>query len=123
MMSTDAANPTFVRLAAHPLRWRLLTELAESDRRVRELVDVAGQPQSLISYHLRLLRGGGLVTAHRSSFDARDSYYHLDLDGLRARAERRRYRFAPCTAPRAHPTFCNKRRTAGAATRAVRLYR
>jgi protein-tyrosine-phosphatase/DNA-binding transcriptional ArsR family regulator len=81
MMFTDAASPAFVRLAAHPLRWRLLTELAESDRRVRELVEVAGQPQSLISYHLRLLRGGGLVTAHRSSFDARDSYYHLDLEG------------------------------------------
>src|SRR5512133_648697 len=81
MMFTDEANPAFVRLAAHPLRWRLLTGLAESDRRVRELVEVAGQPQNLISYHLRLLRGGGLVTAHRSSFDARDSYYHLDLEG------------------------------------------
>jgi protein-tyrosine-phosphatase/DNA-binding transcriptional ArsR family regulator len=81
MMFTEAANPAFVRLAAHPLRWRLLTELAESDRRVRELVEVAGQPQNLISYHLRLLRAGGLVTAHRSSFDSRDSYYHLDLEG------------------------------------------
>ena len=81
MMFADEANPAFVRLAAHPLRWRLLTELAESDRRVRELVEVAGQSQNLISYHLRLLRGGGLVSAHRSSFDARDSYYHLDLEG------------------------------------------
>jgi protein-tyrosine-phosphatase/DNA-binding transcriptional ArsR family regulator len=80
-MFTDQGTPVFVRLAAHPLRWRLLTELAESDRRVRELVAVAGQPQNLISYHLRLLRGAGLVTAHRSSFDARDSYYHLDLEG------------------------------------------
>jgi ArsR family transcriptional regulator, arsenate/arsenite/antimonite-responsive transcriptional repressor / arsenate reductase (thioredoxin) len=80
MMSTDQATPVFVRLAAHPLRWRLLTELATSDRRVRELVELAGRPQNLISYHLRLLRGGGLVTAHRSSFDARDSYYHLDLE-------------------------------------------
>ena len=33
--------PAFVRLAAHPLRWRLLTELAGSDYRVRELVDAA----------------------------------------------------------------------------------
>ena len=81
MMLTDQAAPVFVRLASHPLRWRLLTELAASDRRVRELVELAGQPQNLISYHLRLLRGGGLVTAHRSSFDARDSYYHLDLEG------------------------------------------
>ncbi|SEH01329.1 Protein-tyrosine-phosphatase [Nonomuraea solani] len=72
--------PDFVRLAAHPLRWRLLTELAVSDYRVRELVELAGQSQNLVSYHLRLLRDGGLVTARRSSYDARDSYYHLDLE-------------------------------------------
>jgi hypothetical protein len=64
----------------HPVRWRLLTELADSDYRVRELTDLVGEPQSLISYHLRLLRDGGLVTARRSSFDGRDTYYHLDLD-------------------------------------------
>jgi protein-tyrosine-phosphatase/DNA-binding transcriptional ArsR family regulator len=74
------APPTFVRLAAHPLRWRLLTELADSDYRVRELVTRVDQPQNLVSYHLRLLRDGGLVTATRSTFDGRDSYYHLDLD-------------------------------------------
>jgi protein-tyrosine-phosphatase/DNA-binding transcriptional ArsR family regulator len=72
--------PAFVRLAAHPLRWRLLTVLAGGDHRVRELVALIGEPQSLVSYHLRLLRDGGLVSATRSSFDGRDSYYHLDLD-------------------------------------------
>jgi len=72
--------PAFVRLAAHPLRWRLLSELAHSDLRVRELVARVDQPQNLVSYHLRLLRGAGLVAATRSSFDGRDSYYHLDLD-------------------------------------------
>src|SRR5687768_14797007 len=75
-----AAPPPFVGLAAHPLRWRLLTSLADSDYRVRELVALVGQPQNLVSYHLRLLRAGGLVSATRSSFDGRDSYYHLDLD-------------------------------------------
>jgi len=74
------APPPFVRLAAHPLRWRLLRELAGSDLRVRELVARTGEPQNLVSYHLRLLRDGGLVTARRSSFDGRDSYYALDLD-------------------------------------------
>src|SRR5688572_17815014 len=74
------APPTFVRLASHPVRWRLLAELADSDYRVRELVARVGHPQNLVSYHLRLLRDGGLVTATRSSFDGRDSYYHLDLD-------------------------------------------
>jgi len=71
--------PPFVRMAADPLRWRLLWELARSDRRVRELVTLTGQPQNLVSYHLGRLRAGGLVGARRSSFDGRDVYYHLDL--------------------------------------------
>jgi protein-tyrosine-phosphatase/DNA-binding transcriptional ArsR family regulator len=70
----------FLRLAAHPVRWRLLAELADSDYRVRELATRVDEPQNLVSYHLRLLRDGGLVIARRSSFDGRDSYYHLDLD-------------------------------------------
>ncbi|MEW9554916.1 ArsR family transcriptional regulator [Nonomuraea sp. NPDC050783] len=78
--SGQAAPPPFVHLAAHPVRWRLLSELAHSDLRVRELVARLGEPQNLISYHLRLLRSGGLVRARRSSFDGRDSYYRLDLE-------------------------------------------
>lgn len=78
--ATDSAAPPFARLAGHPLRWRLLAELATSDLRVRELVERLDQPQNLVSYHLRLLRDGGLVTAARSSHDRRDTYYHLDLD-------------------------------------------
>ena len=74
------AAPAFVRLAAHPVRWELLTALAGSDLRVRELVERVDQPQSLVSYHLRLLRDAGLVASTRSSFDGRDSYYHLDLE-------------------------------------------
>jgi protein-tyrosine-phosphatase/DNA-binding transcriptional ArsR family regulator len=72
--------PEFLRLASHPLRWRVLAELAGGDLRVRELVALLGEPQNLVSYHLRRLRDGGLITATRSSFDGRDSYYHLDLD-------------------------------------------
>ncbi|MEC3957892.1 ArsR family transcriptional regulator [Nocardia sp. CDC153] len=72
--------PPFVHLAAHPLRWRLLAELSEGDQRVRELVARVGEPQNLVSYHLRLLRDSGLVTASRSSHDGRDSYYHLNLE-------------------------------------------
>ncbi|MDD7941021.1 ArsR family transcriptional regulator [Actinomycetospora lutea] len=77
--SQDTVPPAFVQLAAHPVRWRLMTELAGSDLRVRELVTRLAEPQNLVSYHLRLLRDGGLVRATRSSADRRDSYYHLDL--------------------------------------------
>ena len=71
--------PQFLRLAGHPLRWRLMSELAHSDRRVGELCDLAGRQQSLVSYHLRRLRDGGLVTMRRSAADGRDTYYVLDL--------------------------------------------
>ncbi len=73
--------PPVVRLLADPVRWRLMRELASSDRRVRELAAAVGQPQNLVSYHLRQLRLDGLVSARRSSFDGRDTYYSLDLDG------------------------------------------
>jgi protein-tyrosine-phosphatase len=75
--------PTFVRLAAHPLRWRLLQELVRSDRAVRELTALVGEPQNLVSYHLRQLREGGLVVAHHSSADRRDTYYAVDLAACR----------------------------------------
>jgi len=75
----ESAPPPFLRLAGHPLRWRLLSELARSDRRVGELCERAGRPQSLVSYHLRQLREGGLVSMHRSAADGRDTYYVLDL--------------------------------------------
>ncbi len=71
--------PRFLRLAGHPLRWRLLSELARSDRRVGELCELAGQRQSLVSYHLRQLRDGGVVSARRSLADGRDTYYVLEL--------------------------------------------
>ena len=74
-----SAPPSFVRLAGHPVRWRLMGELARSDRRVRELVSLLDQPQNLVSYHLGRLRAAGLAGACRSSFDARNTYYHLDL--------------------------------------------
>jgi protein-tyrosine-phosphatase len=75
----QSAPPGFLRLAGHPVRWRLLTELAHTDRQVRELTGLLGQPQSLLSYHLGQLRAGGLVSARRSSADGRDSYYRIDL--------------------------------------------
>jgi protein-tyrosine-phosphatase/DNA-binding transcriptional ArsR family regulator len=71
--------PRFLQLAGHPLRWRLLSELARSDRRVGELSELAGQRQSLVSYHLRQLRDGGVVSARRSLADGRDTYYVLEL--------------------------------------------
>jgi protein-tyrosine-phosphatase/DNA-binding transcriptional ArsR family regulator len=75
----ESVPPGFLRLAGHPLRWRLLSELARSDRQVRELKAFSGEQQSLVSYHLGQLRAGGLVSMRRSSADRRDAYYRIDL--------------------------------------------
>src|ERR1700728_4552790 len=75
----ESVPPGFLRLAGHPLRWRLLSELACSDRQVRELTVLTGEQQSLVSYHLGQLRAGGLVSTRRSSADRRDAYYAIDL--------------------------------------------
>jgi ArsR family transcriptional regulator, arsenate/arsenite/antimonite-responsive transcriptional repressor / arsenate reductase (thioredoxin) len=69
----------FLRLAGDPLRWRLLTELARSDLHVQELTGLLARPQNLVSYHLGKLRSAGLVSARRSSADARGTYYTVDL--------------------------------------------
>jgi len=77
------AMPPFMTLVAHPVRWRILQELGHSDRMVAELTDLVDEPQNLVSYHLRKLRDGGLVTGRRSSADGRDVYYALDLPACR----------------------------------------
>jgi protein-tyrosine-phosphatase/DNA-binding transcriptional ArsR family regulator len=69
----------FMELLGHPLRWRLLTELARSDRKVRELADLLRRRQGLVSYHLGCLRAARLVSMRRSAADGRDAYYTIDL--------------------------------------------
>ena len=83
MTATLASPPSFLKLLAHELRWRLVEALARSDHRVRELVALVGEPQNLVSYHLRRLRDQALVSERRSAASGRDVYYSLDLDRLK----------------------------------------
>ena len=71
--------PEILGVLGDPLRWQLVGELGRSDRRVGELVELVGKPQNLVSYHLAELRHAGIVSARRSSADARDVYYRADL--------------------------------------------
>lgn len=81
-MTTLSQPLEFMKLLAHELRWQLISALTESDYRVQELVTMLQEPQNLISYHLKQLRGSRLVTEHHSTADARDIYYSLDLPQL-----------------------------------------
>lgn len=80
MVTVAAEPPSALPLLADPLRWQLVRELGDSDRRVGELTAAVGRPQNLVSYHLGQLRDAGLVTSRRSAHDGRDTYYRLDLD-------------------------------------------
>src|SRR3954465_8556286 len=82
MSSTAETPPALLPLIAHDVRWRLLRALALSDYRVHELVGRIGRPLNLVSYHLKQLRQHQLVSERRSSADARDVYYHLDVERL-----------------------------------------
>ena len=112
----QSAPPGFLRLAGHPLRWRLLTELARTDCQVRELTALLGQPQSLVSYHLGQLRAGGLVSARRSSADGRDCYYRIELARCRERLAETGLALHPGLSPGSPPA-----RAAGARSRVLFL--
>lgn len=80
MVANEApAPPQVLQLLADEQRWRLLQELARSDRTVSELTELVDRPQNLVSYHLASLRNAGIVSARRSSADRRDTYYRMDM--------------------------------------------
>ncbi len=70
-------------VVADPMRWRILTLLADAELCTTHLQDLLGAKQTLVSHHLKALREAGLVlTAPCGRF----TYYRLrpgGLDGLR----------------------------------------
>ncbi|GAB3813396.1 ArsR/SmtB family transcription factor [Micromonospora zhanjiangensis] len=54
-----------LRALSAPIRVAIVTELAAGERCVHELVDKLGAPQPLVSQHLRVLRGAGVVHGSR----------------------------------------------------------
>ena len=58
-----AAWAPTLRALANPDRLLIVLWLAGGNRTVRELEEVTGMSQPLVSYHLRTLRDAGLVTA------------------------------------------------------------
>jgi ArsR family transcriptional regulator, arsenate/arsenite/antimonite-responsive transcriptional repressor / arsenate reductase (thioredoxin) len=75
--------PSFLKLLAHDIRWKILVLLGRSDYHVQEIVRQLELPQNLVSYHLRRLYDQNLVTERRSTADGRDIYYSLDVNTLR----------------------------------------
>ncbi|MDG4832678.1 metalloregulator ArsR/SmtB family transcription factor [Solwaraspora sp. WMMD1047] len=54
-----------LRALSAPIRVAIVTELAQGERCVHELVEKLRAPQPLVSQHLRVLRGAGVVRGSR----------------------------------------------------------
>jgi protein-tyrosine-phosphatase len=121
-LHAETSPPPFLRLAGHPVRWRLLSALAHSDRRVGELCELAGRRQSLVSYHLRRLREGGLVSLRRSAADGRDTYYVFDLARCGELLAGAGVALHPALAPSAPPSSSPPTRRAGGSAPARVLF-
>ena len=61
----DPAAMTMLSTAADPVRWAVLRRLAGGQACVCELQETIPVAGNLLSYHLKLLREAGLVTASR----------------------------------------------------------
>jgi protein-tyrosine-phosphatase/DNA-binding transcriptional ArsR family regulator len=72
----------FLRLIADETRWLIVRMLAFSDLRAGEIGAALHLPSNALSYHLKRLRTAGVLRDRRSSGDARDVYYHLDVARL-----------------------------------------
>jgi DNA-binding transcriptional ArsR family regulator len=71
-----------LRALANEERLLIVLWLAESVCTVRELENVTGLSQSLVSYHLRALRDAGLVTATARGRSNEYALSHSDLTQL-----------------------------------------
>lgn len=60
-----AARVELLQAVADPVRWAVLEELSDVPRCVCEIRDRVPVPANLLSYHLKVLRDAGLVTATR----------------------------------------------------------
>lgn len=60
-----AARVDLLQAVADPVRWAVLEELADTTRCVCDIRERVPVPANLLSYHLKVLRDVGLVTASR----------------------------------------------------------
>lgn len=71
-----------LRVLGNEERLLIVLWLAESTCSVRELEEVTGMSQSLVSYHLRELRDAGLVVSTPAGRSNRYQLSNIDLDQL-----------------------------------------
>lgn len=74
----------FLKTVGDETRFTIVRLLALTDLKAGEIMERVGAPQNKVSYHLKQLRSLGLLRDRRSSDDARDVYYSIDVERLQA---------------------------------------
>ncbi len=80
-MTLEEGHARFLKCIGEPTRFQILKLLTESERCVGELAGVLNKEQSLISHHLRALKGCNIVKERQ---EAQKVYYKL-MDARLAR--------------------------------------
>lgn len=73
-IATGATTVELLPVVADPMRWRILTQLADAELCTTHLQELLDAKQTLVSHHLRVLRDAGLVD---TSPCGRFTYYRL----------------------------------------------
>jgi len=68
-----------LKAMGHPLRWKILCTLGDSEMSVGEIVEKIGTSQSNVSQHLDQLRNKNIVASRR---DANRIFYRVRNDSL-----------------------------------------
>lgn len=71
-----ALEAEFLKLLAHPIRLSLIDALSRKPAIVKELQERLSLPQAVVSQHLSLLRGRGIVEAARNGNTTAYSLVH-----------------------------------------------
>ena len=78
-MKVDVDVSLVLKALAEPLRWQIVSALANEELCVCHLVEDLDAPQPLVSHHLRVLREAGLVECEKWRYW---TYYRLRSDVL-----------------------------------------
>lgn len=94
---TRVTDPKAVAAITHPLRMRLLGELARrGSARAVDLAEVVGEPANAVSFHLRQLARYGLIEENPERAQNRrerwwrqtsDRGFHIDIEAIRERED------------------------------------
>jgi DNA-binding transcriptional ArsR family regulator len=86
MSDLDAAAD-LLKAFAHPLRLAIVLQVREGERCVHELVERLGAGQPLVSQHLKILKGAGVLVGRRRGREiayslADEHVVHIALDAI-----------------------------------------